>query len=62
MTNLIIIVLVGLILGLACGYIYKSKKKGTKCIGCPNGCSCASNQRPDRCSDCSGCCGNCCSK
>ena len=44
----IIIVVIGLILGLAGGYVCKAKKSGKKCIGCPNsgkGC----------CGGCSGC-------
>ena len=35
MTNILIIAVVGLIVGLSGGYIYKEKKKGTRCIGCP---------------------------
>lgn len=54
MENIIILAVVGLILGLAGGYIYKSKKSGKRCIGCPDSGSCAS------CSgNCSGCSGNC---
>ena len=37
MENLILILVIGLILGLAVGYVYKSKKRGVKCIGCPAG-------------------------
>ena len=40
MENVIILVLLGLILGSAAGYIYKAKKKGVKCIGCPQGSKC----------------------
>ena len=47
MDNLIIIALVVLIVGLACLYIYKAKKKGRKCIGCPDGKNCSGN-----CCDC----------
>lgn len=47
MENLIILVLLGLILGGAAGYIYKAKRKGVKCIGCPHG------------GKCSGCCSGC---
>ena len=49
MENIIILVLLGLILGGAAGYVYKSKKKGVKCIGCPDGSKCSGA--------CSGCCG-----
>jgi hypothetical protein len=34
MENIILIALLGVILGGAAGYVYKSKKKGVKCIGC----------------------------
>lgn len=37
MENIIIIVIVALIVGLAGFYIYKAKKDGKKCIGCPYG-------------------------
>ena len=40
MENFIIIAIVGVIVGLAAGYVYRSKKRGVKCIGCPEGCSC----------------------
>ena len=41
MINLIIIIALIIILGLAGGYIYKEKKKGNKCIGCPNSSLCS---------------------
>lgn len=47
MTNILIITVVGLILGLAVGYILKHRKKGVNCIGCPHGGTCSGN-----CSDC----------
>ena len=40
MENVIILVLLGLMIGGAAGYIYKAKKKGVKCIGCPQGGKC----------------------
>ena len=49
----IIIAVITLILGLAGLYVYKAKKSGKKCIGCPDsgkGCSCG-------CGGCSGCSG-----
>lgn len=52
MENIILLVLLGLIVGGAAGYIYRAKKKGVKCIGCPNGASCSGN-----CSGCSCSCG-----
>lgn len=51
MENLIVLAVVVLILGLAAGYVYKEKKRGRKCIGCPDGCSCSSGG----CAGCSGC-------
>lgn len=50
MENLILIVLLGAILGGAAGYVYKAKKKGIKCIGCPDGSKCSG-----ACSGCQGC-------
>ncbi len=44
MENIIIIVVLVLILGLAGYYIYRSKKSGKKCIGCPYSGSCESNK------------------
>lgn len=40
MENLIIILIVLAIVGLAAAYIIKEKKKGKKCIGCPYAQSC----------------------
>ena len=50
--NILIIVVLGTIVGLALGYVIRAKKKGVKCIGCPNGASCGK-------SGCSGCNGQC---
>ncbi len=50
MENILIIAVVGLIVGLAVGYIYKEKKRGAVCIGCSAGCSCSGG-----CGSCSGC-------
>lgn len=47
MENYIIIAVVVLIVALAGIYIYKAKKSGKKCIGCPDSGSCGGN--------CSGC-------
>lgn len=41
MTDLIVLAVIIVILGLAIGYIVKAKKSGVKCIGCPSGGSCA---------------------
>ena len=43
MTDLIIIAVLAVIVAAAGGYVYKAKKSGVKCIGCPageGGCHC----------------------
>ncbi len=45
MTDFIIAAIVILIVGSALVYIYKSKKKGRKCIACPDDCSKCDNCR-----------------
>ena len=35
MIDFIVIAIIALIIFSACYYIYKEKKKGKKCIGCP---------------------------
>ncbi len=40
MDNLIIILILGAIIGVSARYVYKAKKSGKKCIGCPNSSSC----------------------
>lgn len=58
MTNLLVAAVLALILGAAILYIYRAKKRGVKCIGCPSGQACASVQGgcPGGCSGCSGSC------
>jgi len=51
MDALIVLIIAG-ILGLAIWYIVRAKKKGVKCIGCPDGAKCSGN--------CAGC--TCCSE
>ena len=41
MTDFIIIAVILAILGGAAWYVYKAKKSGKKCIGCPDGGSCS---------------------
>ncbi|MBR6556896.1 MAG: FeoB-associated Cys-rich membrane protein [Clostridia bacterium] len=48
--NIVIIAVVAVIIALAALYIYKAKKSGKKCIGCPDSGSCSHN-----CGCCSGC-------
>ncbi len=54
--NVIIVAVLVLIAGLASFYIYKAKKSGKKCIGCPEGSSCSGS-----CSGCGGACAHCAS-
>ena len=51
MANITVILVLAVIIGGASLYIYKEKKSGTKCIGCPAGKTCGGN--------CSGCAGSC---
>ena len=51
MENFVVAVILAVILGLAIRYIYKAKKSGAKCIGCPEGCS------SKNCGCCCGCAG-----
>lgn len=56
-TDLIVGGIVFVLVALALLYIIKSKKKGIKCIGCPEGghcCSCHGSQE----AACGGCCGH----
>ena len=52
--NIIIIAILVIILGLSALYIYKAKKSGKKCIGCPEKSLCSKGS----CSSCSCCCQN----
>lgn len=40
MENIIILAVVAVIITLSGRYLYRAKKRGVKCIGCPSGCSC----------------------
>ena len=58
MTNLVLILILIAIVGGASLYIYRAKKQGTKCIGCPSGKDCGrqvSHGCGATCSSCSGC-------
>lgn len=54
MENIIIAVIIVAIVAAASLYIYKAKKSGKKCIGCPDGGSCSSGS----CGSCSCGCGS----
>ena len=43
MENILILAVIGLIVGCAAGYVWKQKKRGVKCIGCPDSGSCSGN-------------------
>ena len=54
--SIIIVAVLVLIVGLAGGYVYKAKKSGKKCIGCPDsGCSCHANAKTSCSGPCCGC-------
>ena len=42
MENIVLILILLAVLGGAALYIYKAKKRGAKCIGCPHANSCGS--------------------
>ena len=42
MTDLIIILIVAAVVALAGLYVYKPKKSGQKCVGCPHSKTCGS--------------------
>ena len=44
MTNLIVIVVLLALVGLAAAYLIRAKKQGQKCVGCPYSKECASRQ------------------
>ncbi len=41
MTDILVILALILIVGGAAAYVYKAKKRGQKCIGCPHAAACA---------------------
>lgn len=57
-SDIIVLTVLAVILLSAAGYIYKAKKSGKKCIGCPEGGSCGSSGCSGHCSHCSGCHGS----
>ena len=50
MVDVLIILVIAGILGLAVGYLYRAKKRGVQCVGCPDAKSCSG-----KCGSCSGC-------
>lgn len=51
MTDYILLAVIVIIVGAAVAYIIREKKRGSKCIGCPNGGACSGS--------CNGCSGSC---
>lgn len=49
--DIMVLGIAAVILALAMWYIYKAKKKGVQCIGCPDSKTCSGH--------CAGCSGNC---
>ena len=50
--DILILAVVAAIVGLVAWYLYRAKKRGVKCIGCPDGAKCSGN-----CGSCSCGCG-----
>ncbi len=51
----LLIAILAAVLGLAAWYVYKAKKSGKKCIGCPDSCACSAG-------NCTGGCNGCCNQ
>ena len=54
MADYVIGIIVAVAVIAAVRYIYKAKKSGVKCIGCPDGATCGSKSEGS-CGCCSGC-------
>ena len=56
MADFMIIVILAVVVAAAARYIYKAKKSGVKCIGCPSGKTCGKQTAcSGSCASCSGC-------
>lgn len=62
MDNIIVVAVVVLIIGGALGYVIKAKRRGVKCIGCPEAEKCANKNKTSACSGNCSCCGGCVAK
>ncbi len=58
MEDLIVLLIVAIIVVLAGLYVYKAKKNGKKCIGCPYAETCGKNNQSS-CNGNSSCCSSC---
>lgn len=45
MENIIIVMVLVLLVGGACAYLVRAKRRGVKCVGCPAGGSCPGSQK-----------------
>lgn len=52
MIDYIVIAIIAAVVIAAASYVYKAKRSGKKCIGCPHSCSCGSS---GGCGHCDGC-------
>lgn len=59
MTNLIVFLMIAAIVGGAGRYIYRAKKRGVKCIGCPAGETCGKGGGHACSGSCASCGGSC---
>ena len=50
MVNVIAVLVILAVLAGAAGYVYKAKKSGQKCVGCPYAKQCAARQNGCGCS------------
>ena len=50
MIDFFVVAVLVVIVAAAAFYVYKAKKSGKKCIGCPDGCSCGSKKYSSHCS------------
>lgn len=50
MIDYIVIAILVMIVAAAAIYVYKAKKSGKKCIGCPDSCSCGAQKGDTHCS------------
>lgn len=53
MSNIVIVIVLAVILGTASLHLYKQKKRGARCIGCPAGCNCEKSHKNE--ANASGC-------
>ena len=55
MADLIVGGIILVIVGLAARHVYMAKKRGVKCIGCPEGCDCSASKGNEKTSCGCGC-------